>query len=200
MIPKDCKRLAEVDFPMPRSARKRHGRSAVEVLGRGTNRVIEMCGKHGAPPPVFEEKQRLLVVTFKAPLVAGGAAGTSRSESGDQVGTKSGSSRDQVEILRLCREERSLIQLMSAIGRQNRTKFRDGLIRPLLEGGLLAHTIPGKPRSRVQRYRTTEAGLAVATAHASGRPPVSPVKPPDSGPGAPRSGSRKKTSKGRKGR
>jgi hypothetical protein len=60
----------------------------VEVLGR-INRVIERCGKHGAPPPDFEEKQGLLVVTFKAPLVAGGAAGTSRSESGDQVGTKS---------------------------------------------------------------------------------------------------------------
>ena len=49
---------------------------------------------------------------------------------------------------------------MSAIGRQNRTKFRDGLIRPLIEGGLLAYTIPDKPRSRMQRYRTTEPGLA----------------------------------------
>ena len=64
--------------------------------------------------------------------------------------------------MRLCREERSLIELMSAIGRQNRTKFRDGLIRPLIEGGLLAYTIPDKPRSRMQRYRTTEAGLATA--------------------------------------
>jgi ATP-dependent DNA helicase RecG len=55
-----------------------------------------------------------------------------------------------------------LIELMSAIGRQNRTKFRDGLIRPLIEDGLLAYTIPGKPRSRMQRYRTTEAGLAAS--------------------------------------
>ena len=137
-----------------------HRTGAVEVWGRGTNRVIEMCEKHGAPLPVFEEKQGFLVVTFRAALVAGGAAGTATSKSGDQVGTKLGLSRDQVEILRLCRKERSLIELMSAIGRQNRTKFRDGLIRPLIEGGLLAYTIPDKPRSRLQRYRTTRAGLA----------------------------------------
>jgi len=43
MIPKDCKRLSEVDFPMPRSTSTRRERSAVEVWGRGTNRVIEMC-------------------------------------------------------------------------------------------------------------------------------------------------------------
>ncbi|MFH0794084.1 MAG: hypothetical protein V2A74_08640 [bacterium] len=99
MIPKDCKRLTEVDFPMPRSTSTRPGRRAVEVWDRGTNRVIEMREQHGAPPPVFEEKQGVLVVTFRAPLVAGGAAGTSRSESGDQVGTKSGPSRDLAAVL-----------------------------------------------------------------------------------------------------
>ncbi|MDO8737569.1 ATP-binding protein [Candidatus Deferrimicrobium sp.] len=139
-----------------------HRTGAVEVWGRGTNRVIAMCKQYGAPLPAFEERQGFLIVTFKAQLVAGGAAGTSRSESGDQVGTKSGASRDQVELLRLCREGRSLIELMGAIGRQNRTKFRDGLIRPLIEDGLLAYTIPAKPRSPMQRYRTTEAGLAAS--------------------------------------
>jgi hypothetical protein len=90
MIPKDYKCLAEVDLPMPRSASTWRGRSAVKVWGRGTNRVIGMCEMHGAPPPVFAGKHGFLVVTFSAPSVAGGAARTSRSESGDQVGTKSG--------------------------------------------------------------------------------------------------------------
>jgi hypothetical protein len=73
-----------------------HRTGAVEVWGRGTNRVIEMCQQHGAPPPVFEEKQGFVVVTFRAPLVVGGARGTSGAESGDQVRTKSGPSQDQV--------------------------------------------------------------------------------------------------------
>ena len=77
-----------------------------------------------------------------------------------QVCPKSGLSQDQVGILRLCRQERTLVELMIASGRRNRTKFRDSFIKPLLEEGFLVLTIPGKPRSRMQRYRTTGAGLA----------------------------------------
>ena len=173
-----------------------HRTGAVEVWGRGTNRVIAMCNKHGAPAPVFEERSGFLVVTFKAQIVAGDAAGTSRSESGDQVGTKSGPSRDQVEILRLCREAQPLVAMMEVVGRQNRTKFRDGLVTPLIEAALLELTIPDKPRSRMQKYRTTEAGLALAAAHAFGRPPVSAPLPPDSG--RKRGPFRRKKGKGRR--
>jgi ATP-dependent DNA helicase RecG len=51
--------------------------------------------------------------------------------------------------------------MMNAVGRRNRTKFRDGLVKPLIEAGWLEPTIPDKPRSRLQRYRTTAAGLDV---------------------------------------
>ena len=50
----------------------------MKASGRGTNRAIEMRAKPGAPPPVFEEKQGLLVVTFKSPLVVGGGQGVTR--------------------------------------------------------------------------------------------------------------------------
>jgi ATP-dependent DNA helicase RecG len=160
-----------------------HRTGAVEVWGRGTNRVIAACEKHGAAPPVFEERSGFLIVTFKAQLVVGDAAETSRSESWDQVGTKSGPSRDQVEVLRLCREAQPLVAMMEVVGRKSRTKFRDGLVTPLIEAALLELTIPDKPRSRMQKYRTTEAGLAMANAHASGRPPVLLGKPPDGGKG-----------------
>lgn len=51
-------------------------------------------------------------------------------------------------------------ELMEAAGRTNRTKFRDQVLRPLLDAGLLEMTIPDKPRSSRQQYRTTAAGLA----------------------------------------
>lgn len=50
MIPKDCKRLAEVGSPMPKSSSRRRGRSTAEDSGRGTNRVIAKCRKHEAAP------------------------------------------------------------------------------------------------------------------------------------------------------
>jgi ATP-dependent DNA helicase RecG len=53
-----------------------HRTGAVEVWGRGTNRVIEMCKKHGVPPPLFEERQGFLIVTFKAQMVQGGDTGS----------------------------------------------------------------------------------------------------------------------------
>jgi len=74
---------------------------------------------------------------------------------------KSGLSQDQVEILRLCRQEWTLVELMNASGRRNRTKFRNSFIKPLLEEGFLVLTIPDKPRSPKQRYRITPAGRAV---------------------------------------
>ena len=63
-----------------------HRTGAVEVWGRGANRVIDACRRHGAAPPTFKEDQGFVVVTFMAEIVAGAASVHVR----DQVGTKSG--------------------------------------------------------------------------------------------------------------
>lgn len=60
--------------------------------------------------------------------------------------------------MRKCRAERSLVDLMSVLGRTNRTKFRDHVLTPLLDAGLVEMTIPEKPRSSKQKYRLTRQG------------------------------------------
>jgi ATP-dependent DNA helicase RecG len=93
--------------------------------------------------------------------VTGQVGAKSQLESGPsrrEVGTKSGLRRDQVKILRLCRKEGTSLEHMNSVGRKNRTKFREQFIKPLLDQRLLQMTIPDKPRSRLQRYRTTAAG------------------------------------------
>jgi hypothetical protein len=67
--------------------------------------------------------------------------------------------------------------MMNVVGRQNRTKFRDAVVRPLIEAGLLELTIPDKPKSRLQRYRTTAAGLAVLERPDGRVPTRNPIKP-----------------------
>ena len=57
-----------------------------------------------------------------------------------------------------------MTELMAVMGRTNRTKFRDQVLRPLLDAGWLEMTIPDKPTSRKQRYRTTAAGREVLVA------------------------------------
>lgn len=131
-----------------------HRTGAVEVWGRGTNRVIEACRAYGIAPPEFSEQAGVVTVTFRAavgPEVAKGRIW-------DQAGTKLGLSRDQAQVLEMAATPRSLQELMEPSGRTNRTKFRDQVLSPLLEAGLIEMTIPDKPRSPQQRYRTTPAG------------------------------------------
>ena len=47
-----------------------HRTGDVEIWGRGTNRVIEECKAYGIEPPMFEEKQGWVVVTFSSRLPA----------------------------------------------------------------------------------------------------------------------------------
>lgn len=140
-----------------------HRTGAVEVWGRGTNRVIAMCKQYGAPPPEFAERHGFLIVTFKAQLVAGGAAGTSRNGSGDQV-TAQVTAQVTVEVTAqvaaFCREPQPAKAIMSKLGLKHWKTFQTNYLAPLMAKGILERTIPGKPRSRMQRYKTTEAGMA----------------------------------------
>jgi ATP-dependent DNA helicase RecG len=55
-------------------------------------------------------------------------------------------------------EDQGITDLMAISGRKNRTKFRDQVLNPLLEEGLIEMTIPDKPRSSKQKYRLTDKG------------------------------------------
>jgi predicted HTH transcriptional regulator len=118
----------------------------VEHLGSGVPRILKAYGKEA-----FEIRDSYVRIVFPY---------TKR----DHVGTKSGPSQDQVKILRKCLIPKGITDLMQAAGRANRTKFRDQVIKPLMEAGYIAMTIPNKPRSRNQQYQTTESGKAALDA------------------------------------
>jgi ATP-dependent DNA helicase RecG len=63
--------------------------------------------------------------------------------------------------LRSCLKEKEINELMTIVGKKNRTRFRNQDIKPLLESGRLEMTIPDKPTSRTQKYRTTEEGMKI---------------------------------------
>lgn len=139
-----------------------HRTGAIEVWGRGTNRVIDACRAYGIADPTFTEASGAVTVTFKAEVVVGTQ---DLVPDRHQVGTKLALSQYQVEVLELADFPRALPELMVPSGRTDRTKFRDGVVAPLLEAGFIEMTIPDKPRSSKQQYRITEAGrAALATA------------------------------------
>jgi ATP-dependent DNA helicase RecG len=47
---------------------------------------------------------------------------------------------------------------MAIAERSDRTKFRNQILKPLLEAGWVEMTQPDKPNSRLQKYRITKKG------------------------------------------
>ena len=67
----------------------------------------------------------------------------------------------QVEaILQAALQPRSREELQQAASLENREHFRKHYLLPLLRAGWLERTIPDRPRSRLQRYKTTELGMS----------------------------------------
>ncbi len=81
-----------------------------------------------------------------------------KGPSRDQVGTKLGLSPEQALILNKIIAEQGISELMGFNGRVNRTKFRNQILMPMIEAGLIEMTIPDKPRSSKQKYRLTQKG------------------------------------------
>ncbi len=121
-----------------------HRMEAVEKIGSGIRRIRDLCQEHGVAEPMIEVADSWVTTTFKRPV--------------EQVGTKLAPSRHQVVILRNCLSEKTILALMKDLGRSDRTKFRNQVLKPLLEAGWLEMTIPDKPTSSKQKYRLTAKG------------------------------------------
>jgi ATP-dependent DNA helicase RecG len=52
-------------------------------------------------------------------------------------------------------------ELQEMLRLKNAEHFRKAYLLPAIDAGLVEMTLPDKPKSRLQRYRLTENGLAV---------------------------------------
>ena len=67
------------------------------------------------------------------------------------------------EMLSAIQGEMSRETLQAALGLLDRKSFRERYLKPALTDGLIEMTIPGKPNSRLQKYRLTPKGKQQAT-------------------------------------
>ena len=139
----------------------------IERAGTGTLDMIALCRKAGIPEPEFEQRGGQFVLTIRRKkvllpeLAIQSATQSTVPVAGQvdaQVGTKLALSRHQVEILRKCQTDSEIITLMKIAERTDRTKFRNQVLNPLIEAGLIEMTVPDKPRSSKQKYRLMEKG------------------------------------------
>ena len=131
----------------------------IEQWGSGVRRIFEQAKAQGLPAPQIVEIG--MHVRFIVPLSSPIRVTPDEIPAETPVGTKSALSRHQVEILHKCLSDSPIGALMKIAGRADRTKFRNQVLQPLLDAGLVAMTLPDKPNSRLQKYRLTAKGRAL---------------------------------------
>ncbi len=84
-------------------------------------------------------------------------------------------SRHQVVVLRNSLSSKPWTDFMRTVGRTDRTKFRNQVLRPLLDEGWLEMTVPDKPNHHQPKHRLTDRGRALLAAiEADGGRPRNP--------------------------
>lgn len=153
-----------------------HRTGAIEVWGRGTNRVIEACRAWGVEAPAFKVEMGVMTVTFHAEIRPGGEAeraGAKTSQGTDLVGDSvTDSVGDPVDRLLRALERGPLAsaQLQKTLGLKHRPTFKENYLKPALAERLIEMTVADKPSSRLQKYHTTDAGRARLTTRRGGTP------------------------------
>jgi len=128
----------------------------------GSSYILDTMRINGSPKPEFEFDEEHTYFQVKLPVhEAVLKENAINLDLTPQVGTKLGLSKEQVEILSECTQLRAISELMNFSNRTNRTKYRDQVIKPLMEGRYLELTIPDKPTSSKQKYKLTSLGKQV---------------------------------------
>ena len=130
----------------------------IERWGSGTLNIMDWCTENGNPAPTWFEQAGSVYVEFKPAVLPVGEHEQGITQVKEQAGTKLALNRHQVEILAICRNDSQLVNLMAMAGRTDRTKFRNQVLKPLIDAGFVEMTLPEKPRSSKQRYRLTPKG------------------------------------------
>jgi len=161
-----------------------HRMEAVEHIGSGIKRIRNLCREYGVAEPLIQVSEHWFTVVFLRPAMKTEAQAPDKTSTEktkaieESAGEESRLETDAVPslsqvcpksvpsdladvILRASVLPVDLIALMASAGQTNRTRFRNNVLRPLIDASLLEMTIPDKPQSSNQRYRLTELGRRV---------------------------------------
>lgn len=135
----------------------------IEQWGSGVRRIFAEAERQGLPEPQIEEIAtglRLTVYLREAMNVAAGPAERAGAQSRAHSRAHSGAQSDRIlELLQA--QTLSAGALVKALGLKSKTGAFKRTLADLLDAGLIAYTLPGKPDSRLQQYRITEEGKTI---------------------------------------
>jgi ATP-dependent DNA helicase RecG len=133
----------------------------IENWGTGIRRMIEDCRQSGLPDPRFSEigdsfRVELFRIRSNIKYVeetpSRYRAGTEQVPSRYRAGTEQLNDKRLMELVDFCSVPRKRSEMQSFLGLSHREHFREKVLRPLLEKGLIIPTVPDKPTSSKQMY------------------------------------------------
>ena len=135
-----------------------HRIAFIEKAGTGIRRMIEDARKHKCPEPKFAVNGFFTATFWPNVEIARKITPQITKQVSEQVGEQvTPQVTPQVmAVLEAARTARNREELQRAVGLRDREHFRKAYLEPLLVAGWLEMTIPDKPRSSKQRYRTTD--------------------------------------------
>ncbi len=133
--------IARPDLRNPALAVMAETLTAAEHRYSGIPTMRRAMKEHGLPEPKFENRRNEFVVTFYNSLPPE-----------DEADPISGAAPD--DLLTFCRTPRSRQEIAAYLGVKTVFYAMQHYVRPLLEAGQLALTIPERPKSRNQKYHT----------------------------------------------
>ncbi len=121
----------------------------IEEAGTGIRRMRDESRRGGCPDPAWEVGGFVTTIFRPNPDV--------RKSKTVHPGAQSGAQSAQV-LAAPTSGEHSAGDMAEALGLRSKTGALKRTLNDLIEAGLVEYTHPGKPSSRLQRYRLTEAG------------------------------------------
>ena len=128
-----------------------HRMDEIEKAGSGIRRILSATSAAGLSKPRFDLSTFFTITFWRPDSVA-------KAHDGAHDGAHLPLTRFGKDILELCFVPKSTPELLVALGLKAKSGFYKRTIDILLRNGLLGYRFPDKPRSKRQKYLTTDNG------------------------------------------
>ena len=116
--------------------------------------------------PLPREERRLTLLSYYCvTLTVSEGSDPKNTQSGRSQGAVRAQSPREACLVLLVGSELKRKEIADRVGMQSRSGYLSRLLAELVEDGLIERTIPDKPNSSQQRYRLTDKGRQVCSAH-----------------------------------
>jgi ATP-dependent DNA helicase RecG len=135
-----------------------------EGRATGIPKILRAMRANGSPVPKFQTDDDRTSFLIRLPVHPQAKPVETDQVTGHDAGEVAGEVTPEVtpevrKLLPFCTTPKSRQELQSKLGLKDDDHFRKAYILPSLDAGFIEMTIPGKPTSRLQKYRLTRKGM-----------------------------------------